>query len=115
MKHLNVEYSRDFNARHSRSGQFVRGRYGNRRITDGDDLLATYAYVVLNAVAAGLAWQPEDWRWSSFATTLGLTADFAFVDASVAIAEAGGSVDALRRSVSSRQSARLARRAMAGA
>jgi REP-associated tyrosine transposase len=108
MKQLNVEYSKEFNARHDRSGQFVRGRYGSRRIADGDDLIATYAYVVLNAVAAGLAWQPEDWRWSSFATTLGRSADFAFVDASAAIAEAGGSVDALWKAVSSRLRARLA-------
>jgi REP element-mobilizing transposase RayT len=114
MKHLNVEYSRDFNARHDRSGQFVRGRYGSRRIADGDDLLGTYAYVVLNAVAAGLVEHPEDWRWSSYATTLELTADFAFIDASAPIAEAGGSVDALRKAVSSRQRARLAGTAMSG-
>ena len=40
--------------------------------------------------------EPEDWRWSSYATALGLTADFAFVDATLVLAELGGSLDALR-------------------
>jgi hypothetical protein len=44
----------------------------------------------------------EDWRWSSYATTLGLTEDFAFVDARIVIAELDGSVDALRALVAAR-------------
>ncbi len=102
MKQLNMTYSRDFNAGHDRVGQFVRRRYGSRRILDGRDLVATYAYVVLNPVAAGLCPRPEDWRWSSYSTTLGISEDFAFVDGSLAIIEAGGSSEALRRVVEAR-------------
>lgn len=102
MKRLNHRYSTDFNGRHERHGQFVRRRYGNRRITSARDLLGAYAYVVLNPVAAGLVFRPEDWRWSSYATTLGLTSDFSFVDASLVLADLGGSVDALRTVVASR-------------
>jgi putative transposase len=114
MKQLNMAYSRDFNARHQRVGQFVRRRYGSRRIVDGRDLIGTYAYVVLNPVVAGLCPQPEDWRWSSYGTTLRISDDFSFVDASLAVAEAGGSIEALRRAVDARARERLSPVTMTG-
>jgi REP element-mobilizing transposase RayT len=114
MKQLNMAYSRDFNARHDRVGQFVRCRYGSRRIVDARDLVATYAYVVLNSVLAGMCPRPEDWRWSSYGTTLQISDDFPFVDASLVVAEAGGSTEALRRTVDARARERLSRPATAG-
>jgi putative transposase len=114
MKELNLAYSRDFNARHDRVGQFVRRRYQSRRISDGQDLIGTYAYVVLNPVAAALCPAPEDWRWSSYATTAGISSDFPFVDASLVVAEAGGSTSQLRSAVEGRQRERLSEAAMAG-
>jgi len=114
MKRLNVEYSKDFNARHRRVGQLVRRRYGSRRIVGAADLLGVYAYVVLNPVEAGLVRRAEDWRWSSYATTLGSSGDFPFVDAPLVLAELGGSVDALRALVEARKRTHLTRRATAG-
>jgi REP element-mobilizing transposase RayT len=114
MKELNMGYSRDFNAQHDRVGQFVRRRYGSRRIADGRDLLGTYAYVVLNPVTAGLVPRPEDWRWSSHATGLGISSDFPFVDASLVVTEAGGSLDDLRELVEARGPTLLARMATSG-
>jgi putative transposase len=114
MKQLNMRYSRDFNARHDRVGQFVRRRYGSRRIKDARDLVAVYTYVVLNPVGAGLCPRPEDWRWSSYGTTLRITEDFPFVDASLVVAEAGGSIEALRRVVDARSRECLAQMATAG-
>ena len=114
MKQLNMAYSRDFNARHDRGGQFVRRRYGSRRIVDGRDLVAAYAYVVLNPVDAGLCPRPEDWRWSSYATTLRISDDFPFVDASLATAEAGGTTEVLRRTVDARANERLSHPATFG-
>jgi putative transposase len=102
MQYLNREYSKRFNARHDRSGHFVRRRFGSRRIVDRRDLLGTYAYVVLNPVKEGLCPRAEDWRWSSYATTLGLTHDFSFVDAGIVLAELDHSVDALRNLVAAR-------------
>ena len=102
MKQLNMLYSTDFNARHDRVGQFVRRRYGSRRIADGLDLVATYSYVALNPVRAGLCPLPEDWRWSSYATSLRISNDFPFADASLAVAEAGGSIETLRTIVEAR-------------
>jgi REP element-mobilizing transposase RayT len=102
MEYLNREYSKDFNARHGRHGHLVRKRYGSRRIKGRRDLLGAYAYVVLNPVRAGACTRPEDWRWSSYATTAGLTSDFPFVDAALVLAEVGGRVDELRKLVDAR-------------
>ena len=102
MQYLNREYSKRFNLRHDRSGHFVRKRFGSRRIADGPDLLGTYSYVVLNPVRERMCPRAEDWRWSSYATTLCLTSDFSFVDARIVIAELDGSTDALRRLVMAR-------------
>jgi REP element-mobilizing transposase RayT len=114
MKQLNMAYSRDFNAQHQRLGQFVRRRYGSRRVADSRDLLGTYAYVVLNPVTAGVVPRPEDWRWSSHATALGISRDFPFVDTSVVVAEAG-SIEELRGLVDARGVALLmAQRATSG-
>jgi REP-associated tyrosine transposase len=102
MEQLNREYSKDFNLRHHRAGHLVRKRYGNRRVDSAHDLLGTFCYVVLNPVKEHLCSRPETWRWSSYATTIGLANDFPFVDASLVLAELGGSVDALRALVSTR-------------
>jgi putative transposase len=102
MQYLNREYSKRFNRRHDRSGHFVRKRFGSRRITSGRDLVGAYAYVVLNPVNEGMCPRAEDWRWSSYAATLGLTNDFGFVDAHLVLAELGGAVEALRSLVTAR-------------
>jgi REP-associated tyrosine transposase len=102
MLYLSREYSKRFNARHDRVGRFVRRSFGSRRIADGRDLLGAYAYVVLNPVKERMCPRAEDWRWSSYATTLGLTRDFDFVDARVVLAELDGSVEALRALVEAR-------------
>jgi REP element-mobilizing transposase RayT len=113
MRYLNREYSKRFNARHDRTGHFIRKRFGSRRISSGGDLVGAYAYVVLNPVSEGMCPSAEDWRWSSYATTLGLTNDFGFVDARLVLAELDGAVDALRSVVTAR-SPLVAAAAMSG-
>jgi putative transposase len=84
-------YSRRFNDRHVRVGYLVRDRYWARRKEDAPALLEAFRYVALNPVAAGLADRPEDWRWSSYGTTVGVSEMFAFVDASPILGEFGSS------------------------
>jgi putative transposase len=97
MHRLSSEYGKDYNARHGRIGALVRERYWSRRIESDADLLGAYAYVALNPVEAGLVDRPEDWRWSSYATTLGLEEAFPFVDATLVLSQLGsGAVAALR-------------------
>ena len=81
MHWLNSEYSKAFNSRHGRVGYLVRDRYWSRRKEDEAALLTAYRYVADNPVRAGIVERAEDWPWSSFATTLGLSNAFSFVDA----------------------------------
>jgi putative transposase len=91
MHRLTGEYGKDYNARHRRVGALVRERYWSRRLESTPELLGVYAYVVLNPVRAGLAAQPESWRWSSFASTLRLADAFPFVDATLVLSQLGSS------------------------
>jgi REP element-mobilizing transposase RayT len=109
MRDLNREWSCDFNLRHGRQGAFLRKRFGSRRIHDAEDLLGAYSYVVLNPVAEGLCLRPEEWRWSSYRTAIGISADFPFVDARRVTADAGGTPRALREAVEATARARLLR------
>ena len=102
MEHLNREYSKDFNDRHFRFGHLVRKRYGSRRVEDGRDLLGVYAYVVLNPVREEMCRRAEDWPWSSYATTIGASDAFPFVDGRTVLAELDGSAAALGRLVEAR-------------
>ena len=110
MHWLNSEYSKAFNARHGRVGYLVRDRFWSRRKADEDALLTAYRYVVDNPVRAGIVRRAEEWPWSSFATTLGLTAAFPFVDASPILAILDGderrALRALRQFVDDPQLAR---------
>jgi REP element-mobilizing transposase RayT len=96
-------YSRRYNARHTRAGYLVRSRYWSRRKDTPAALLEAFRYVARNPVGAGLVDQPEDWRWSSYATALGISDMFAFVDADVVLCEFGttrkAQIDGLRRFV----------------
>lgn len=110
MEYLNREYSKDFNARHGRSGHLVRKRFGSRRAEGAHDLIGTYAYVVLNPVEAGICTRAEDWRWSSYATTAGFSHDFTFVNPRLVLAELADSVLALRNLIDARAAEIVRRR-----
>jgi REP-associated tyrosine transposase len=89
MHWLNCEYGKDYNTRHGRVGALVRERYWSRRVKSDSDLLGAYAYVALNPVEAGLVATPEEWHWSSYATTLGVATTFPFVDATPVLSQLG--------------------------
>ena len=80
MHRLNLGYVRGFNRRHSLRGRAQSHPYGSRRIESDGDLLETFAYVVRNPVEAGLCRTPSEWQWSSYAATIGLRKQHAFVD-----------------------------------
>ena len=103
MQSLNYSYARVHNRRYGRRGHVQFDRYGSRRIVDEADLLNRYAYVVRNPVEAGMCTLPEQWPWSSYAGTLGLSEPHSFVDDSRVLACLGGPMidprTALRRRV----------------
>lgn len=82
-------YSRRFNDRHARTGYLVRGRYWSRRKDSPAAVLQAFRYLARNPSEAGLADRPEDWRWSSYGTTIGVSDMFDFVDATDVLAEFG--------------------------
>jgi REP element-mobilizing transposase RayT len=82
MQRLNWHYARQANRRHRRLGHAVGRRYMAVPIVDDAHFLTCFRYVAWNSVEAGECARPQDSRWSSYATTIGLRADYSFVDAS---------------------------------
>jgi REP-associated tyrosine transposase len=109
MHWLSSEYGKDYNARHGRVGALVRGRYWARRIEDDADLLGVVTYNALNPVQAGLVAEPEHWHWSSYATSVGLSESFPFVDATALLVQLGASPAAATRALRGHVSRRKGR------
>jgi REP-associated tyrosine transposase len=99
MQFLNGEYSRTFNERHIRVGYLVRDRYWSRRKSTETELITAYCYDANNPVFAGLVRRAEEWRWSSFASTVGLSEGYGFVDASPVVAHFGSTPTDARESL----------------
>jgi REP-associated tyrosine transposase len=73
MRELNSAYACWFNHRHGRRGPLCEQRYGAVLIERESHLLEVARYIVLNPVRAGLCKRAEDWPWSSYRATAGLT------------------------------------------
>jgi putative transposase len=80
MHRLNLGYVRNFNRRYALRGRGQSHPYGSSRIVNDDHLLDRFAYVALNPVEAGLCRRPGDWKWSTYAGTVGLAEPHSFVD-----------------------------------
>jgi REP element-mobilizing transposase RayT len=80
MQRLNFGYGTEFNARHERRGNLIGRRFWSERSKTDKHVLAAFRYVALNPVRAGICELPEEWFWSSFATSCGLAGTFPFVD-----------------------------------
>jgi putative transposase len=73
VKWLNAKYVRWFNWRHERVGNLFGGRFGRRLIDKKTYFLEALRYVVLNPVRANIVKAPEDYEWTSYPATAGLT------------------------------------------
>jgi putative transposase len=71
MQRLNSVYAQWFNWRHGFKGHVFESRFGGVLIEGQAHLLESTRYIVLNPVRAGLCGLPRQWRWSSYAETLG--------------------------------------------
>jgi len=80
MHRLQSRYAREFNDRHKRVGHVFQGRYGASRVTTDGQLWMAATYLARNPVAAGLTVRPEEWRWSSYAATIGRRAAQEWLD-----------------------------------
>ena len=70
MHRLHTRYAQWFNRRRARTGHLFEGRYGSVSVENDPQFVMTAAYVAANPVLAGLVERPEDWDWSSYATSV---------------------------------------------
>jgi REP element-mobilizing transposase RayT len=91
MRSLNGEYTQAFNRRHRRPGHVFHGRFKAVVVEKESHLLEVCRYVVLNPVRArGMgAKRPEDWVWSSYRATVGLTGVPSFLSTAWVLARFG--------------------------
>lgn len=73
MRQLNGVYTQRFNRRHQRAGHVFQGRFTGILVEREAHLLELARYVVLNPVRAGAVRRVQDWRWSSYRATAGLS------------------------------------------
>ncbi len=73
LQYLNSVYAQWWNRRHDRVGHVLQGRFKAQLIQREGYFLEACRYVVLNPIRAGLVNKPEDWAWSSYAATAGLS------------------------------------------
>lgn len=74
MRRLNGSYTQRFNWRHHRVGHLLQGRFKSIVVERETYLLELCRYLVLNPVRAGLVSTPQEWAWSSYRATAGLSA-----------------------------------------
>jgi len=73
MRFLNGVYTQRFNARNRRVGHIFQGRYKSIVVQSDAYLLELARYIVLNPVRARMVHRAEDWPWSSYCATVGLS------------------------------------------
>jgi REP element-mobilizing transposase RayT len=79
MRQLNGMYTQKFNWRHHLTGHVLQGRYKAIFVDKESYLLELCRYVVLNPVRAKIREKPEDWPWSSYRPTAGLSSSPSFL------------------------------------
>lgn len=72
MHRLNGTYAQAFNHRHGLDGHLFQDRFHSLPVVSDWHLFELLRYMALNPVRAGLCTFPADYRWSSFAATIGL-------------------------------------------
>ena len=72
IQRLNSSYAQFWNERHAKVGHVFQGRFKDQIVEQDEYLLALSRYIALNPVRAGLVAQPQEWRWGSYAATIGL-------------------------------------------
>ncbi|HEX7151667.1 MAG TPA: transposase [Thermoanaerobaculia bacterium] len=96
MHWLKGTYAAWFNRHHRRSGHLFQGRFHALLVEKESYFTQVLRYVVLNPVRAGMVRRPEDYRWSSYRATAGLTVAPEWLDVSAALAIFGSELPAAR-------------------
>jgi putative transposase len=72
MEQLEGQFAKYSNWRYGRVGHLFQGRFRGVLIEHDVHLLIALCYVFFNPLSAGLCSKPQDYRWSSYAATIGL-------------------------------------------
>jgi len=91
MRQLNGMYTQRFNRAHQRVGHVFQGRFKAIVVDKDAYLLGLSRYIVRNPVAAGMVKRVGDWRWSSYAATVGVVQSPTFLDAAWLLSQYGSS------------------------
>jgi len=97
IQYLNSNYARWWNHRHGKVGHVFQGRFTAQIVQQDGYALTLSRYVALNPVRAGLVTRPEDWRWSSYASLIGLRPIPSFLDVDATLTLFGDGETASRR------------------
>jgi putative transposase len=99
MRGLNGEYTQAFNRRRQRCGHLLQGRFRSVLLEKQAHLLELCRYVVLNPVRARgtKTRRPEDWPWSSYRATAGLSEVPGFLTTGWVLAQFSGPRDRARK------------------
>jgi len=73
MRYLNGGYTQWFNRNHRRVGHLLQGRFKAILVERNTYLLELARYIALNPVRAGMVRSAEEWPWSSYRASAGLT------------------------------------------
>ncbi len=73
MQQLEGQFATYSNWRHQRVGHLFQGRFRGVLIESDLHLLIAACYVFVNPVVAGLCDRPEQWKWSTYSSTAGIT------------------------------------------
>ena len=93
IRRLNSIYAQWWNRRHERVGHVFQGRFKDQVVQREGYLTALCRYIALNPVRATLTTRPEDWAWSSYAATVGLSPSPPFLAASSVLKQFGEGED----------------------
>ena len=72
MEQWEGQFAKYSNWRYERVGHLFQGRFRGVMIEHDIQLLTALCYVFFNPVSAGLCSRPQDYKWSSYAATVGL-------------------------------------------
>jgi putative transposase len=86
---LNGQYVRRFNTRHERTGHGIFRRFHAVLIRDDSHAAVAARYILRNPVRAQLCASPADWKWSSYAATVGRYSAPAFLEATRILGDFG--------------------------
>ena len=94
---LNSGYALWWTRRHGRVGHVFQGRFKSQIVDYQDYLLTLSRYVVMNPVRAAIVTRPEDWPWSSYRGTVGLSGAPSFLSVCSTLSLFGSGDQALLR------------------